>query len=273
MNRRPYQELQEARSQLQSAEAELEELDQQIASFEAQVDSRLGNLLDQLSALNAEIKSLNETLVNIREQRLYGEQRMRYMDGAPRPGRQSAPDDLPPLGVRLRKDAPPAPESPLPPPELRLPDIKMLYRKLARRYHPDLAQSEAERTRLTEQMAEINQAYSAGDLGLLMSLAGMSVPFGVQLNQPPVKSALHRGEPLSELEQVQLKLKDVRQKIARLSSLPSVKLSLEVKLARRQGRDLLMEMASDLQRKLARKSAERDYLRSQIKASGAVEAD
>jgi len=75
------------------------------------------------------------------------------------------------------------------------------------------------------------------------------------------------NEPLTELEQTERKLKAVRQQIIRLSSLPIVKLSLDVKLARHQGRDLLREMAAELHYKVRRKMAERDYLRSQIKAS------
>ena len=46
--------------------------------------------------------------------------------------------------------------------------------------------------------------------------------------------------------------------------MPIVQLNLEAKLARRQGRSLLSEMANDLRRKLARKKAERDYLKSQL---------
>jgi hypothetical protein len=63
------------------------------------------------------------------------------------------------------------------------------------------------------------------------------------------------------------KLGELRQQINRLSSLPIVKLSLDVKLARHQGRDLLREMEAELQFKVARKLAERDYLRSQIAAN------
>jgi hypothetical protein len=64
----------------------------------------------------------------------------------------------------------------------------------------------------------------------------------------------------------------VRQEIARLSNLPIVRLSLEVKLKRHQGRDLLHEMASELSYKVARKTAERDYLQAQIKVSGEFDA-
>ena len=47
---------------------------------------------------------------------------------------------------------------------------------------------------------------------------------------------------MTELEAAQRKLRELRQQINRLSSLPIVKLSLDVKLARHQGRDLLGEM-------------------------------
>ncbi len=266
MSQRAHQELQQARIQLQAAEAELEELEQQIRSFESLVDTRLGALLDQLGVLNAEVEALNESLLEIREKGLFGEQRMRYLGASPRPGHPAGGGGLPPTGVPLRETAPKVDHASPIPPEMHLPDIKELYRKLARRYHPDLARGEAERARLNEQMAEVNQAYSTGDLAALMGLAGMSVPFGMGLSQTPAKPA--RADSMqAELEQVQHKLGEVRKRIARLSSLPSVQLSLELKLAKRQGRDLLAEMATDLEHKLRRKVAERDYLKAQIQAS------
>jgi hypothetical protein len=76
---------------------------------------------------------------------------------------------------------------------------------------------------------------------------------------------------LTEAERIELKLKGIRQQITQLSNLPIVRLSLEVKLARHQGRDLLSEMASELQYKLARKIAERDYLKAQIQSSGFID--
>jgi hypothetical protein len=63
-------------------------------------------------------------------------------------------------------------------------------------------------------------------------------------------------------------LKQIRFELANLPSRSSVQLSLEVKAARWQGRDLLAEMAADLNRKIARKSAERDFLKSQFDQLG-----
>jgi hypothetical protein len=155
---------------------------------------------------------------------------------------------------------------------MQIPDIKALYRKLARRYHPDLARSDADRVQSNAQMAEINQAYNAGDLPTLMRLDGMTIPYGVDINQPPLQSAGHHKKSLTEAEQIELKLKGIRGQIARLSSLPIVRLSLEVKLARHQGRDLMHEMATELRYKVARKTAERDYLKAQIRVSGEFDA-
>jgi hypothetical protein len=47
-----------------------------------------------------------------------------------------------------------------------------------------------------------------------------------------------------------------------------VEFSLEVKAARRQGRDLLAEMAAELESKIARKTAERDMLKAQFDQLG-----
>lgn len=263
MFRTPEQDLQAVKSELQSAENELAELNDQLRLFEAQVDARLGSLLDQLSDLNAETSMLDAELRHIREERLFGSDLMKYLDGAPLPARPASLDNLPPLGLPMRGEARLQPNGV---PD-QLPDIKALYRRLARRYHPDLARSDADRALSNDQMKTINRAYAAGDLPTLMRLAGMSIPYGVDVNTTYVDLP---PRPMTELERAQSKLRDVRQQLSRLSSLPVVKLSLDVKLARHQGRDLLHEMTAELQYKIARKTAERDYLQSQINAAQAA---
>jgi hypothetical protein len=272
MNRRHYQELQDDRSQLQSAEAELEALERQIRTFEAQVDAHLGDLLDQLSDLNAETTELNNQIRVIREQRLYGPELMSYIDGAPKPARPPKLNDLPPMGLSGRGTIHSTPEGAALA-GVVVPDIKVLYRKLARRYHPDLARNSADRLQSTQQMAEINQAFNAGDLPTLMRIAGMTIPYGVELRQSSLIPGILQDKSLTEAEKIELKLKGIRQQITQLSNLPIVRLSLEVKLARHQGRDLLREMASELQYKVARKIAERDYLKAQIQVSGEINPD
>ncbi len=259
MNQHSSRLLQDKRHQLQEAEGELHQLNLQLQSFEDVVDAQLGELLDQLSELNAETATLSEQLKRIRDERLYGKERIKYLEGAPVPGKPVRLEDLSPIGLSRRAAIHTKAEG------SDIPDLKTLYRKLARRYHPDLARDEAGRSAANEQMAQINQAYAGGDLKALLSLAGIGIPYGMQL--PEAEQGRNgRRTPLSELEQLERKLKAVQEQIRRMSNLPIVKLSLEVKLAQHQGRNLLREMVSELEYKVGRKMAERDYLQAQIRA-------
>jgi hypothetical protein len=267
MNRRGSLQQNDPLSQLKKAERELEELNQQLRSFEALVDKHLGSLLDQLSELNQETAALDAQLRHIREERLYGRDLMSYQQGAPQPKPSTKLDDLPPLGISHRHTIRATVVGGTAE-DQNIPDIKVLYRRLARRYHPDLARSEADRATSNEQMAEINQAYHAGDLKGLMRLAGISLPYGVELAETQLVGSSGLVKGLSDKEQAEWKLKAIRQQITRMSNLPIVRLSLEVKLAQHQGRNLLREMAADLRYKVGRKIAERDYLKAQIQVSG-----
>lgn len=261
-------ELELARRELEAAQAELDELKGQIQSFEAKVNVHLGGLLDQLVGINIEISTLNEALHQIREQHLFGRDRIRNLGATTHSSSPLRWEDIPLTVGFLHQPDPELTEDSTSTP---LPDIKRLYRLLARRYHPDLARSETERRGQNEMMVEINQYYREENLEKLMDLAGMEVPFYLKIKRAD-KLSKHQP-PLSELENLQLELQQVKARIAHLAKLPSVKLSLDVKLAGMQGRDLLAEMAVELKRKLDRRRAERDYLRAQVHASGESSID
>src|SRR5512132_1987571 len=71
----------------------------------------------------------------------------------------------------------PAPESHAPGAAL-----KSLYRRLARRFHPDLARTEEEQIRHAALMTQINGLYRAGDLARLEALADQAL--GAELPEP-----------------------------------------------------------------------------------------
>lgn len=252
--------IKQARAELQSAEGELEGLRQAVTRFEALVSQRLGKLLDQLSALEIEVETLTEEVHRIRDQQLYGEHQMAYAEGAPRPERRARREYIPNQAVF--DEVPPVERKAASAPLDEKTELRRIYRRLARLYHPDLAQSSAEHTQRTRQMAAINQAYASADLPALRKMwqeEGLE-PVFFDFTQPASPAVVDN----SELARLQQRLSLLRQHISRLKNHPNIQLSLEVKLAQQNGRDLLGVMALELRKKIARKTAERDYLRSQI---------
>jgi hypothetical protein len=136
--------------------------------------------------------------------------------------------------------------------------LKRLFRALARRYHPDFAVDEADRVYRTQLMTMINEAYTARDTGILQTL----------MDQDEHVSA---DVPLSVL-----RLRDLKQAAAalerRITGLESERSSLlhsemmtlkvEYKLARLKGRDLLREMAAQLEQDYWTQVAHLDQLRN-----------
>lgn len=255
MSPHPFAAIKQARADLTAAQNELDALRQSIIQTDTLVGSRLGSLLDELSALEVEVESLTEQVLQIRDQRLYGEHQMQYAEGAPRPERTARREYIPNQDV-FDEPATPAPQA------RRLPlddkaELKQLYRRLARIYHPDLSVKENERAQRNRQMALINQAYTAGNLATLRRLWQEECLELVEYQPVPPQEQ-------TELERLQQQLDTLLQQIFRLKNHPHIQLSLDIKISRRAGHDLLGEMAGDLHRKIARKAAERDYLQSQI---------
>lgn len=117
-------------------------------------------------------------------------------------------------------------------------DLKPLYRELAKRFHPDLAVGDVERESRGRRMAEINAAYARGDLEALRYLADQS---HVRPVLPPTLAELR-----AERDRLDALIARLRQDIAVLNRDPLLLLKIDAALARRSGRDLLAEMATEL---------------------------
>lgn len=124
-------------------------------------------------------------------------------------------------------------------------NLKRLYRELARHYHPDLTTDAAERERRNHLMADINAAYSNGDIDALRALAA----------QPQATSA---AEPLAAIQLRHL------QQINELLNGDMMWIKIQVALAKREGRDYLREMANQLDREYNAYLDRLDALRRQL---------
>jgi hypothetical protein len=245
----------QARNNLIEVEADRVDQLAEVNAFEFLFEARVGHLLDTLTRLTEEVGRYNERIQMVRNKQIFG-----Y---AYRPADQQF----------RRTWQPPAAGAPTPPATSPGPDeearIKQLYRHLARRFHPDLARDEAERSRRTEKMAAVNDAYAARSLTELEALA-QETPATIDLEALPAGQTTDQLIQAleSELDRCQRRLREIELDVNRLHLRPSVQLSLEVKLARHRGRDLLAEIATDVERKIARQTAERDLLKAQLDQLG-----
>jgi len=149
--------LQEVRMQLNRTEAELAEEQAAVNAFRMHCRLKLDELVDALQELAVEKQSLLTRLELLRQAELYG---VDY--DADEPFWQSE-------AFLTEEDE-----------ELLLPTDtprdkaaeKRLYRELARRFHPDMAETAVEQAYMTSIMAAVNNAYEKNDTQALYDLAG-----------------------------------------------------------------------------------------------------
>lgn len=246
-------ELEKMQTQLIDVEADLADRLAEIKMFEYEYERRVGHLIDKLEALEEEVRQYNERIQRLRRKDIYGA------------GYASVDEQ-----IRRAWKAPAAPVAPRKPVNATTEkEIKQLYRQLARRFHPDLATDEFDHDRRTRLMAMINDAYAARSLTELQALA----------RQPDAVAGIRRDELvqtntqmiealMTEITLCQRRMREIENELRGIPNRPSVQLGLEVRWARRAGRDLLAEMAADIEKKIARKTVERDMLKAQFDQLG-----
>lgn len=247
--------LAQAQDELIEAEANLADQMAEINAFEFEFEARVGYLMDALAVLEEEIEKYNERIRIARNKEIFGHAYISVEDQ-----------------YRRTWQAPPS-SAPAPPPQPVSPaseiEIKKLYRQLARRFHPDLAMDETDRASRTEKMKAINNAYAARSLTELMVLAeGLDAIIDAGLGGPGQTEAQLVEALRAELHRCQRRLREIDKELRNLRYRPSVEVSLEVKAAHRQGRDLLAEMAAEIEKRIARQTVERDMLKAQFDQLG-----
>lgn len=142
-------------------------------------------------------------------------------------------------------------------------DLKKRFRQLAQKIHPDRASDEADRAWRTQLMSEANRAYRAGDVAALEEV--LSLWLEGQRDMPV--GAVSPAPSSASLQALAAQLAAVRQRIAaitaeldRLYGSKLYELFTAARMAERQGRDLLEEMAQRLDLQIAQAKAALDSL-------------
>lgn len=155
-------ELRAAQEELRLAEADLAEEQAAVNSFRMHARLMLDDLADAIERLLAERQSL---LTRLELHRQAAEETAENRHNPLGPDAEQPPDyddaafESLPTATPRDKSA-----------------EKRLYRELARRFHPDLANGAAELAYRTSVMTAVNSAYTAGDIHALYDIAGELEP-------------------------------------------------------------------------------------------------
>jgi len=238
----------QGQEELAAAEAELTQRQQEIRAIERRIRFRLGRSLDRLAELEEQVAQYEREIEQLR------------IPGAYEAGYLPVEEQYRRTWSRSSDDEIYAGAEPLNPADAK--QIKRLYRRLARKYHPDLAADKTEERIRTEKMAALNEAYAAGSLVEMIALSSESEQDADASQEQTNEALAHVLE--QELARIRRKIALINNEMENLHNNPVVQLSLDIKLARRRGRDLLEEMGADLERRIIHAAGKREELKARL---------
>ena len=127
-------------------------------------------------------------------------------------------------------------------------DVKRLFRQIAQKIHPDRATDEADRAWRTHLMSEANRAYRAGDETALQEVAALWQEGPEGRREAPGERVAVASAPtlVRQVEGMRARLLEIERELQKLFGSRLYELFIAARQARRQGRDLLAEMAEKL---------------------------
>lgn len=130
-------------------------------------------------------------------------------------------------------------------------ELKSLYRNIAKMVHPDLAIESAERIRRTRWMAEVNEAYRAGDNNRLQAIMFEWQQSPENIQGKSIGADLVRV--IRQIAQVQRRIAEVKSELSGLQQTSTYILYSKVVDAEKAGEDLLGAIAREVGRQLLAK--------------------
>jgi hypothetical protein len=215
-------ELAEARAILAERDVALGHLRDKIFGFEARYIRQVGVLyrqLDEIEEKLADLKVSRETL----EER--DDARAAYRKAHPEYDPNAPADELVESAVR-NLDV----------------NLKLIFRELAKRIHPDFATDARDADRRTHLMAQANEAFVRGDAALLERMIDGYDAAGEAFGRTNPAAELPRVKAL--IERVLLDIGATEREHASIAESEMAQLREETAQAARSGRDLLAEMAA-----------------------------
>lgn len=212
------QQAQAYQSQYKALQTKVDALQTRLLTFKAAYDAAIMPIEERLQMVNAAIDKLNaapEPIENIDDHDFFHV--------------PPSYDDLPDIEISEPAVNPTDPTI----------EARRLYRDLARRFHPDLAHDAADAKQRHDLMTQVNAAYAANDLDFLRRLGRDDAYYQAQ---QALLVALQRTN-----ERCRKRIFMLKQNLHALQACELHKLCQEHHRARLEGRDLLTELAINIE--------------------------
>jgi hypothetical protein len=225
-------ELEEKQNLLADRELELATSRSRLIVFEQIYIEKVGRLYVELDELQAQLAGLRST--QLPDNRESAE--------AARQAQQQAEESRSEYEQRKQTLGPPShqPESP--------PELKALYRTLAKQFHPDATLDPQEKTRRSAIMAQINDAYARGDLTVLQRMSDELAISPEAVSGDGIGAELIRV--IRKIAQIDRRLAVLELELAHLEESDLSRLAEQYEDSRQRGQDLLEALAADVTRRI-----------------------
>ncbi len=231
--------IEEKREQIEELTVSIEDIKAEVDLFQHRYNTYVGRYYLELDKVELEAKEYRLRLQlrreDVREQEIEARVESCFRENR---ARFSEPEDQ--KESELKSETNDLPEQ-----EAKY--LQSLYRKLAKRFHPDKAAHTEEKHRRKQLMPLINRAYNEQDVQILERLSIGETDIAMQAE----------GSIAEKKEQLQTKLRslhratsELRSEINRVKTGRTYQLKQQVENAEKSGSDLLTTLAADLKRKV-----------------------
>ena len=232
---------------------ERQRLEEELSAFEHEYSAKVGRLYGELDRVQLEIKELLYKARLIERGDVHDERSLeKRVKRAFRVEREKVEAD------GKAKPPPEKPSAPKPTGKLRA-----FYLKLAKRYHPDKADSGESKEELKRVMALINAAYESGDLTRLRQLAAtLEEADSAPEEEPPNQQERRLYREYLKLDRA---ARQLQREIDRFKTRDAYRLKESVEEAKERGEDMLADLRRELETKIAAAKNRLASVSSQLK--------
>lgn len=230
------EELAKKRAELAQLESELADRELYLVNLTAQLAVFERRYIEVVGTLYAKLDDINARITERRARQNTGD---RKAQEAAKQARTQANESRAAVEVKQPELSATGPSE----------ELKRLYREVAKRVHPDLTMDLADRAVRERLMSEANRAYELGDVACLRRILDEYETSPETVKGEGTGAELVRV--IRKITQVKKRLNQIEKEVQRVAVSEMAKLRAKSEEYERRGRNLLAEMAAQMERQIA----------------------